>query len=136
MDPLTFTLLWVFGWLVLLLVAWHLRSARRQRRLELQHQERMLAMEKGIPLPELPEYGEPARRPFVAEVIGQVRINPRWPLGIGSVFLMLGIGMCLALALSQEPEHYRVWSFGLIPAFFGLGLVLHYGLTRPRAGGD
>ena len=44
---------------------------------------------------------------------------------------MFGIGLSAALALSQEPEHYRVWSFGLIPVFFGLGLMLHYALTRP-----
>ena len=54
MDPLIFSLIWVFGWVILLLLAWHLRAARRQRRLELQHKERMMAMEKGIPLPELP----------------------------------------------------------------------------------
>jgi hypothetical protein len=134
MDPLIFSLIWVFGWVILLLLAWHLRAARRQRRLELQHKERMMAMEKGIPLPELPAEDEP-RRPLVAELVGSIRINPRWPLGIGAVFVMLGIGISAALRLSQEAEHYRVWSFGLIPVFFGLGLILHYTLTRPPRNG-
>ena len=131
MDMMIFTLFWVFGWVILLLVAWHMRSSRRQRRLELQHKERMMAMEKGIPLPELPADEQPSRPGLVADVIGSIRINPRWPLGLGALFVMFGIGLAAALALSQEPEHYRVWSFGLIPVFFGLGLMLHYALTRP-----
>jgi hypothetical protein len=135
MDPLTFSLLWVFGWVILLLVAWHMKGLRRQRRLELAHKERMMAMEKGIPLPELPEIDEPLRRPLMAEVVGSIRINPRWPLGLGALSMMLGIGISVALALSQESEHYRVWSFGLIPVFFGVGLMLHYALTRPGRNG-
>ena len=131
MDPLMFSLFWVFGWVILLLVAWQLRSSRRERKVERQHKERMMAMEKGIPLPELPaEDDAPARRPLLAEIVAAIRINPRWPLGLGAVFVMFGIGLSAALALSQEPEHYRVWSFGLIPVFFGLGLMLHYALTR------
>ena len=131
MDMMIFTLFWVFGWVILLLVAWHMRSSRRERRLELQHKERMMAMEKGIPLPELPADDAPSRPGLVADVIGSIRINPRWPLGLGALFVMFGIGLSAALALSQEAEHYRVWSFGLIPLFFGLGLMLHYALTRP-----
>jgi len=131
MDPLMFSLFWVFGWVILLLVAWHLRASRRERRQERLHKERMVAMEKGIPLPELPADDEPGRRPLVAELVGSIRINPRWPLGIGALFVMLGIGISAALALSQEEVQYRVWSVGLIPVFFGLGLMLHYALTRP-----
>jgi len=134
MDMMIFTLFWVFGWVILLLVAWHMRSSRRQRQLELQHKERMMAMEKGIPLPELPAEEDSGRRSgLVAEIVGAIRINPRWPLGLGALFVMLGIGISAALALSQEDYHYRVWSFGLIPVFFGLGLMLHYALTRPSA---
>jgi len=44
---------------------------------------------------------------------------------------MEGIGTSLALWLSQEDYHNRVWSFGLIGVFLGLGLMLHYLLTRP-----
>jgi uncharacterized membrane protein YfcA len=130
MDPLLFSLFWVFGWVVLLLFAWFVRSGRRQQRLELAHKERMLAMEKGIPLPELSDY-EDKKPGLAAEVIGQVRLNPRWPLGVGAVAIMLGIGTSLALWLSQEDYHNRVWSMGLIGVFLGFGLWLHYWLTRP-----
>ena len=131
MDMMVFILFWVFGWVILLLVAWQLRASRRERQKERLHKERMVAMEKGIPLPELPAEDEPSRRPLVAELVGSIRINPRWPLGIGALFVMLGIGISAALALSQEEVQYRVWSVGLIPVFFGLGLMLHYALTRP-----
>lgn len=133
MDPLEFTLFWVFGWLILLLVAWHLRGQRRQHRFDLAHKERMMAMEKGIPLPELPLNDEPGRPGLAAEIVGQIRINPRWPLGIGAVFIMLGLGVCAALRLSGDPEAVKAWSFGLIGVFLGVGLILHYFLTRPAA---
>ena len=138
MDPLLFTLFWVFGWVFLLLFAWFVRSGRRQQRLELAHKERMMAMEKGIPLPELTDYDEPGRPrgALAAEFIGHIRLNPRWPLGLGVLSIMLGIGTTLALWLSQEDYHNRVWSFGLIGVFFGLGLMLHYWITRPTQGGS
>ena len=86
-----------------------------------------MAMEKGIPLPELPADDEPGRRPLVAELVGSIRINPRWPLGIGALFVMLGLGVSTALWLAHENE----WPVGLIAVFFGVGLMLHYALTRP-----
>ena len=51
MDGLLFALVWVFGWVLLLMLIWHLRGRRRERRMEMIHKERMMAMEKGIPLP-------------------------------------------------------------------------------------
>ena len=60
-----------------------------------------------------------------------MRINPRWPLGIGALAVMLGAGVCLAFWLSTDPEPHRAWPFGLLGVFFGVGLFLHYFLTRP-----
>jgi hypothetical protein len=127
---LWFSAVWVFGWVILLLAAWHLRGVRRQKRLELIHRERMMAMEKGIPLPELPDYDERSGPGPLTRAVGSLRLNPRWPLGLGSLSIMLGIGTSIALALSAEEDHNRVWSFGLIGVFLGVGLVLHYFLTR------
>lgn len=128
MDPLLYKLLWIFGWIAALLVIWLVRSSRKQRRLELIHAERLAAIQKGVPLPELPDYEELLH--------GRTRhhspatFNPRWPLGLGAIFGMLGIGICLALRLSGDAYHNQIWPFGLIPVFLGLGLVLHYFLTR------
>lgn len=132
MDPLLFSLFWVFGWAVLLVVVWHLRTSRRQKRLELIHKERIVAMEKGIPLPELPDYAESSKEPLLANAVASLRLNPRWPLGVGAICIMVGAGTAWALSLSGDEYHRQIWSFGLIGVFFGVGLFLHYFLTRPR----
>jgi hypothetical protein len=133
MDGLLFSLIWVFGWVLLLILIWHLRGRRRERRMEMIHKERMMAMEKGIPLPELPDFADPAGRSTLGEAIAGVRINPRWPLGLGAVFVMLGTGISLALWLSPEHDPHNAWPVGLVGVFFGIGLFLHYVLTRPAA---
>lgn len=131
MDAMIFTLFWVFGWVLLLILIWHLKGQRRQKRMELVHKERMMAMEKGIPLPELPDFGEPSARSPLTEALASVRINPRWPLGLGALAVMMGAGVSLAFWLSTDPEPHRAWPFGLLGVFFGVGLFFHYLLTRP-----
>jgi hypothetical protein len=133
MDGLLFTLFWVFGWVLLLILIWHLKGQRRQKRMEMIHKERMIAMEKGVPLPELPDFAEPPARSMVAETVGSIRINPRWPLGLGALFIMVGAGTSLALWLTVERDPHNAWPLGLIGVFFGIGLFLHYFLTRPAA---
>jgi len=129
MDILAlFSLIWIFGWAVLLLVVWHLRASRRERRMVLIHKERMLAMEKGIPLPEVPEYVDPPS--MLADAVSATRLNPRWPLGIGTISIFLGAGIGVALTLSGDEYHNQISSFGLIGVFLGIGLVLHYFVTR------
>jgi hypothetical protein len=129
MDPLLFSLFWVFGWAVLLLVVWHLKAARRERWMERIHKERMAGLEKGIPLPDLPDYADQPTS-FLFGALASLRVNPRWPLGVGALFAMVGAGTCVALRLSGDEYHTQIWPFGLIGVFLGLGLVLHYFLTR------
>ncbi len=123
-----FVLAWCFGWALLIIVIWQLRLRRHDRRHELIHKERMTAMEKGLPAPEWPDYDSP--RDTNGSLWTQIKLNPRWPLGVGAIFVMLGAGTTLALRYSGEDYHQRIWSFGLIPVFFGVGLFLHYVLTR------
>ena len=131
MDGLLFTLFWVFGWVLLLILIWHLKGRRRERRLEMIHKERMMAMEKGIPLPELPDFAEAPTGSALREAAASIRINPRWPLGLGAVFVMVGAGTSLALWLTPEHDPHNAWPVGLVAVFFGIGLFLHYLLTRP-----
>jgi hypothetical protein len=86
----------------------------------------MAAMQKGIPLPELPDTDYHRRRAS----LHHPQANPRWPIGAGAILMMIGIGICLALSLSGDEYHNSIWSFGLIPMFFGGGLILHYFVTR------
>ena len=100
---------------------------RYRIRLEMIQKERLVAMEKGIPMPELPDYDN---GPSLHSLASLLRVNPRWPLGAGAVLILGGIGTTVALFLSHEEYHNRVWSMGLIPIFVGFGLFLHYRLTR------
>jgi hypothetical protein len=133
MDDMLFTLFWVFGWVLLLILIWHLKGQRRQKRIEMIHKERMMAMEKGIPLPELPEVGDDSARSTLAEAVGGIRINPRWPLGLGALSVMVGAGTSLALWLMTDPDPHNAWPLGLIGVFLGVGLFFHYALTRPAS---
>jgi hypothetical protein len=119
-------IVWVFGWAAFFLVLRRWKETKRQRRIDLVHTERMAAMEKGIPVPELPDYDE-ATRPGVFE---RMRLNPRWPLGLGAFSIVMGAGTSLVLRMSGDPYHNQVWPFGLLGVFFGFGLFLYYGLTR------
>ncbi|MGH9591642.1 MAG: hypothetical protein ACRD5L_01020 [Bryobacteraceae bacterium] len=114
---------WAFGWVALLLAFYHLRTLRKRGQMELIHKERMIAMEKGIPLPELPEYESKQPRRLLP-------LNPRWPLGLGAISIMTGAGATLAMRLSGDPYQRQVWPMGIIGVFFGVGLILHYYLTR------
>lgn len=111
-------------------LVWRHQNVQRYRgRLEMIQKERVAAMEKGIPMPELPDYDE-GERPSIDTMAALMRVNPRWPLGVGSILIFGGVGTTLALYLSHEPYHNQVWSMGLIPIFVGFGLFLHYRLTR------
>lgn len=96
----------------------YLRSQDRRRRLEIIHAERLAAMEKGIPLPELPlDPLATTRRPS----------DPGAPLIIGIVLAAFGIGSIIALALV---DRFRpAWPMPLPVALMGAGLVLYYYLA-------
>jgi hypothetical protein len=91
-------------------------SAFRNRRVkaEMLHRERMLALEKGLPIP--PDYleGPKRRRPFVAGLI--------WA-GIGLGAVVWGI--------IEGENDANAW--GLIPFFVGIALLIGDWLSARRA---
>ena len=105
-------------------VAWlYFRHVERQRRLEIVHQERLTAMEKGIPLPELPL--DPPQ--------GGALTNPRAPLIHGLVWTALGWGSVVALIIfGPLPNGMTIWPLPLPLAFLGVGLILYYFLVSKR----
>lgn len=123
-----FGALWIFCCTGVLIIIWHLRGKRRIEKLNLIHQERMRAMEKGIPLPEFPELDEEQSR--IELRFERLNVSPKWPLGLGALFIMSGIGVCAAFMLSNDAEFNKLWSMGLIGVFFGIGLAGYYALTR------
>jgi hypothetical protein len=102
----------------------YFRHVERQRRLEIVHQERLAAMEKGIPLPELPLDPARFRQPP----------DPRAPLMHGLVWSALGGGAMLALRLvGPLPNGSVLWPLPLPLALLGVGLMLFYALASDRA---
>ena len=100
-----------------------LRRRDSRHRLDLLHAERLAAMDKGIPLPEVP-LDPPAsawKRPP----------DPRTPLAIGMVLVAFGLGTAITLALVAEGRAY--WSLPLPIVFMGVGLILFYRLTKPAS---
>lgn len=97
----------------------YLKRRDAQRRLDILHTERLAAMDKGIPLPELPIDPPPsAWRPPP---------DPTVPLAIGIVLAAFGIGAMLMLAIVAPGKPY--WALPLPVALMGLGLVLYYRLS-------
>ncbi len=102
----------------------YFKHVERRRRLELVHQERLAAMEKDIPLPELPI--DPPRV--------QTPPHPQALLIHGMAWLALGGGGMLALALvGPWPNGPALWPLPLPLALLGLGFVLYYALASDRA---
>ena len=78
------------------------------RRKDLEHRERLLAMEKGLPLP--------------AEVT-QVKERPKYSGRRANGLVLTGIGIALTIAMwTQDGADEGVW--GLIPLFIGIGLLI------------
>ena len=74
------------------------------------HQERLVAIEKGYPLPE-PE--EKKEKPVYAT-------RRAW----GLVWAGLGLALTIALAANPEAAEVNAWGWGLLPMFIGLGLLV------------
>ncbi len=101
----------------------YFRYRERQRRLEIIHQERLAAMDKGIPLPELPL--DPTRTPTPP--------SPEATLIHGLVWTAFGAGGMLALFLvGAQVNGHLIWPLPLPLLFLGLGLVLYYVLAYER----
>ena len=99
----------------------YLKFLERQRRLEILHQERLAAMEKGIPLPELPIDPPSPAQPA----------DPRVVLILGIILSGFGAGSMIALSFVHGNHTY--WPLPLPMVFMGVGLMLFYFLASDRA---
>jgi len=88
----------------------------RLRRLEIIHEERMAAMEKGIPLPEFPLEPQKVRQ-------GDRTVVPI----LGIVLLTLSVGSMIVLYLNLPPSERQMWVAPLPFSFLGIGfLIIHF----------
>jgi len=93
----------------------------RRRRLEIIHQERLVAMEKGIPLPELPL--DPAQDPRGPDPDHVIPI-------LGTVLLSLSVGTMIVLYLTLAAARNGLWVSPLPFAFLGAGLLVFHFLRQ------
>jgi hypothetical protein len=98
----------------------HVKHQSRRKRLELIHQERLVAMEKGIPLPEFPL--EPAQSPRVPD--------PNVLPILGTVLLTFSVGTMIVLFRTLDADSHAFWVCPLPVAFLGLGLLAFHFLKR------
>lgn len=91
----------------------------QHRRTELWHQTARIALEKGQPLPAMPDSFAP-NNPGCGS-----RDQPRWRGYLIGGLINLGVGAGLYLALSQiSNTPFNVGYFGFIPLFIGVALLL------------
>jgi hypothetical protein len=77
---------------------------------ELKHKERIIAMEKGIPVPEMPAPAEPKNKPRYLAIRA-------W----GLVITLIGLAIMISIGVANE---FRDGVWGLIPTALGVGLLL------------
>jgi hypothetical protein len=101
----------------------YLTHRSRLKRIEVIHQERMVAMQQGIPLPEFPLDPPRQRRPPDPTVL---------PI-LGTVLFTLSLGAMIVIYLNSSAMTPHFWVAPLPFAFLGVGLVAFHFLNRdPR----
>ncbi|CAN5705421.1 hypothetical protein BH11ARM2_BH11ARM2_07060 [soil metagenome] len=99
----------------------YMKGQVRQSRMEIIHQERMAAMEKGIPLPEFPL--EPERGPRE----GDPRVIPL----LGLVLSTLSVGAMIVLSMNFRDPGVRILPLPF--TFLGVGFLAFYFMkVEPR----
>lgn len=118
----------------------YLRERKLTRMHEMLHLERLRAMEKGIPLPDLghDDIVRELRSLCTADQPGRAQHGAMvwlrvYSLSLGLIFLLGGVGALAGLLLVPEHEAGQFWPLGLIPVMIGVGLLLFYSLTRGYA---
>ncbi len=122
----------LLGLLALFLVGWHLRQQKALRIREMQHRERLAAIEKGLTVP------EPSPEPEHMIVIGGLGnggpgAGERAALATGLVLFLGGVGFLAAFSQMAKGKLEELANFaplGLIPMLVGVGLLLYFFLSR------
>jgi hypothetical protein len=128
----------LFGFLAIALVLvalWlftYLQYRLKRRRTEMIHQERMAAMERGIPLPEFPNF-DLGPSPFLLTRLAAKPGSPQSSLLTGIIFLCASVGGMIVLFYLLPLDRHLYWILPLPLALVGIGLLLYYALLRRSA---
>lgn len=136
MDVLAVTML-ILGLVALAVWRNHLHASKRMQIQKIIHEERMMAMEKGVAIEDLKHesLNQDITKDGVDNGLEQhgskslmwVRICS---LCFGLIFFFGGVGMTIGFPLASDEEIKGMWSMGLIPVLIGIGLLLFYGLSK------
>ncbi|MBU0753973.1 MAG: hypothetical protein KJ645_02460 [Planctomycetes bacterium] len=137
METYAVTLL-VLGLVALAIWSKHLRDAKLTQIRNVIHEERMKAMEKGIPFENLQHDGLTGELSQLKAGAGMHGADARqfmlWirvsALCFSLLFIFGGIGSLIGLRLVSKPEAQGMWPLSFIPALTGFGLLEFYGLCR------
>ncbi len=120
--------IWAFGWALIFYLFHREKTKRRLHIFDLIHKERMQAIEKGLPYPELPPYAIDEEEDHKHMPIKPTSV--RVYAGLAAVIILGGAGALTALIISPDRYLQSLWSMGLIPIFLGVGLLLYAYINR------
>jgi len=113
---------WAFG-SFLILYLFHREKTKVRMQVNAQiHKERLAAIEKGLPYPELPPYNLEEEEQVMH--VSHHRSNPRLMAVFASILIMGGVGALVGMLISQNHDVQQNWTLGLIPILMGVGALL------------
>ena len=111
------------GVLAAVTFVWALGRHQALKVRQMQHEERITALQKGIEIPLQTVPADDATAPSNGSRRVWFRLTV---LGLAMVFFFGGVGLLLAFRLAGEPEVHAAWSMGLIPIMVSIGLLLFW----------
>lgn len=113
-------LAWAAIFIAARLIRLHIRAKEHVAIRDMLHRERILALERGVPLPEIP----------VEEAAIAVPDSRRRAAVLATVLIGIGGGTLPAFYLAPNYELHQIWPIGLIPLTVGAACAAGAWMTR------
>ncbi|HUV12082.1 MAG TPA: hypothetical protein VMY18_00495 [Acidobacteriota bacterium] len=129
MELILLLLLAIFGCVGYGMLKRYLLDQALVKRREMVHKERIIAMEKGLPIENLQSGDESLIIPGSSQekVLVWVRLAS---LCVGLFLLLAGAGICIAFHFTSVSDLRDIWTIGVIPVLAGVGLLLFFVLSK------
>jgi hypothetical protein len=109
------------------------KTMGQQRLMELAQRERMMAIERGVPLEKLPPIPLTTGLADGGLTFEQAQLRRSQGLMIGGMIsAAIGLGMIVLLQLVPDAREANVWAVGLVPLFVGLACIISAVIVYPR----
>jgi len=115
------------------IAAWLIVRQQNFRLRQMQHRERLAALEEGLPATRERNHEGDQDMSNAAEQWKDPSTYVTWirfsTLGLAFLLMFGGVGMLVSFIIVEDPEMRKLWSLGLIPIMTGFGLFLFWALT-------